>query len=235
MTNSLGTNVLDNLRMAASQGQHERVITDSKVICQQLAHLHLETLDIQARSYVARAQFTTALGIASAMQEEMNPASELGYLCQGYIHMQQGRYLAAARVYDKAMEDVSMTDTLYERIKEDKRLAMKQATKRMDLIAYFPNDISFRIFPLLFDQCSYEEYRQYLLVSSTWLDSMLQWGQLEFSIVDNIPEEETNPVITKSFHHVRSIEFINCETPFYKLFKTPNAFQSLSSLNVQRK
>ncbi|KAI7875489.1 hypothetical protein K492DRAFT_210896 [Lichtheimia hyalospora FSU 10163] len=231
MTISLGTNVLDNLRMAASQGQHERVITDSKVICQQLAHLHLETLDIQARSYVARAQFTTALNIATSMQE-MNPTSPLGYLCQGYIHMQQGRCLAAIRVYDKAMDHVPMTDTLYERVKEDRSLAMKQATKPMDLIAYFPNDINFRIFPLLFGQCWYEQYRQYLLVSSVWLACMLQWGQLGFTIVDNIPEEETNPVIIKSFHHVRSIQFIHCESPFYKLFKIPNTFHSLTSLNV---
>ncbi|KAI7874300.1 hypothetical protein K492DRAFT_211650 [Lichtheimia hyalospora FSU 10163] len=233
MTISLGTNALDDLRMASSQGQHERVITDSKVIYQQLAHLHLETLDIQARSYVARAQFTTALDIASSMQE-MNPASALGYLCQGYIHMQQGRCLAATRVYGKAMEHVPMTDTQYERIKEDKSMAIKRVAKRMDLIAYLPNDISFCIFPLLFNQCSYKEYRQYLLVSSTWLDRMLQWDQLEFSIVHYIPEEETNPAIIKSFHHVRSIQFVNCVRPFYKLFETLNAFQSLTSLNVQR-
>ncbi|KAI7874032.1 hypothetical protein K492DRAFT_200287 [Lichtheimia hyalospora FSU 10163] len=103
MTISLDTSAPENLRKVASQGQHGRVIMDSKVICQLLVH-HFEMLDIQARSYVARAQLTTALEIATTMQE-INPASALGYLSQGYIHMEQGRYLTAAVAYAFAYSD----------------------------------------------------------------------------------------------------------------------------------
>ncbi|KAI7874326.1 hypothetical protein K492DRAFT_200052 [Lichtheimia hyalospora FSU 10163] len=88
--------------------------------------------------------FTTALDTCITMQE-VNPASALGHLYQGNIHSKQGRCLAATRVYDKAMAHVPMADTLYERIKEDESIAMKRATKWIDSIAYFPNDITFRI------------------------------------------------------------------------------------------
>ncbi|KAI7875494.1 hypothetical protein K492DRAFT_210899 [Lichtheimia hyalospora FSU 10163] len=233
MTISLEADALNNLRMAASQGQHERVITDSKVIRQQLEHLHLETLDIQARSYVARGQFTTALDIATTMKE-MYPTLALGYLCQGYILMQQGRYLAATRVYDKAMAHVPMTDAEYERMKQEKTMATKKMANRIDPIAYLPNDISFRIFQLLFTGCFYEEYRQYLLVSCTWLDCILAYGQLDFDIHYDIPTNETNPVIIKSFQRVRSIQLISCSHPFYSWFKAPNRFESLSSLSIDQ-
>ncbi|CDH61281.1 predicted protein [Lichtheimia corymbifera JMRC:FSU:9682] len=233
MTISVDSIAVDDLRMAASQGEHDRVISDSKAICKQLLNLHLQTLDIEARSYVACAKITQALTIATTMQQ-MAPASALGYLCEGYIHTQQGCFSAAARVYDTAFQHVPLTDPLYERLEKEKSTALERSSRSMDIIARLPNDVNYRIFELLFTGCLYEEYCQYLLVSSTWRQSIFQSGQLQAIIEDGVPFEETNPVIIESFQHVRTIEYLNCDLPFYMLRKEDTSFESLTSLVIER-
>ncbi|KAJ8658047.1 hypothetical protein O0I10_006318 [Lichtheimia ornata] len=233
MTIPVDSIAVDNLRMAASQGEHDRVITDSKDICKQLLNLHLQTLDIQARSYVACARIAKALDIATTIQQT-DPASALGYLCQGYIHTQQGRFLAAARVYDTALQHVSTDDPFYDRLQKDKEMALERSTRRMDLVARLPNDVSYSIFGLVFAGCRYEEYCQYLLVSSTWRQCIFHSDHLQVIIEDEVPFEKTNSVIVESFQHLRSIEYRTCGVPFYMLFKSPNYFNSLTSLFIEQ-
>lgn len=234
MTIPVDSIAVDNLRMAASQGEHNRVITDSNDICHQLLNLHLQTLDIQARSYVACARIAKALDIATTIQQT-DPASALGYLCQGYIHTQQGCFLAAARVYDTAFQHVPTDDPFYERLQKDKRMALERSARRMDLVARLPSDVSYSIFGLVFAGCRYEEYYQYLLVSSTWRQCIFHSDQLQVIIEDKVPFEKTNSVIVESFQHLRSIEYRTCGVPFYMLFKSPNSFNSLKSLYIERK
>ncbi|CDH59318.1 predicted protein [Lichtheimia corymbifera JMRC:FSU:9682] len=233
MTISVDSIALDNLRMAASQGEHDRVISDSKAICKQLLNLHLQTLDIEARSHVACAKIIQALIISMTMQQ-MDPASALGYLCQGYIHTQQGRFLAAARVYDTAIQHVATEDPLYGRLQKEKNMALERSSRRMDIIACLPNDVNYRIFEILFAGCQYEEYFQYLMVSSRWRQSIFQSGQLEVILEHDAPFVETHPVIIESWQHVRTIEFAHCPFPFYMLRKEVTSFESLTSIIIDQ-
>ena len=87
MTHSIDLSSINQLHASAFQGQHSHVIEQSIVISPGLVDLHLNVLDMRARSYIACAQFEKALKTTTTMQQ-MYPSLALGYLYQGYIHME---------------------------------------------------------------------------------------------------------------------------------------------------
>ncbi|CDH59312.1 predicted protein [Lichtheimia corymbifera JMRC:FSU:9682] len=219
MTISIDSIAVDNLRIAASQGEHNRVITDSKAISKQLLDLHLQTLDIEARSHVACAKFTQALVIAMKMQQ-MDPASARGYLCEGFIHMEQGRYVAAIPVYDTALERVDKHDPLYDTIQTAKAKAMQQRQKRRDIICDLPIEISDRIIQQLFTGGKFNQQREYVMVSSAWWHRIVSSNQLEYTLLNNLPTDETSNMVVASFNHTRSLTVLYCKTTLAQLFQS---------------
>lgn len=167
MTHSLHIPVLDNLQASAARGQHDNVIHESFSIENQLQDLHLHLLNMRAKSYVACAQFAKALDTAARMQE-MNEASPLGYLCEGYIYMEQGRYVAASHVYDNVLDIVDTSDPLYESITSSKEQTIQKSEKRRDFICDLPMEISARIIQKFFFYGDFDQQQEYVMVSWAW-------------------------------------------------------------------
>ncbi|KAJ8652622.1 hypothetical protein O0I10_011768 [Lichtheimia ornata] len=236
MTRSIDSAILDNLRASASRGQHAHVIQETFAIDNELLELRLHLLNMRARSYVACAQFAKALETANTMQQ-MNPASALGYLCQGYIHMEQGRHVAAAHVYDKALEHVDASDPLYGTITTSKDNAIQQGQKRRDFICDLPMDISARIIQELLiverNDEQFDKQREYVTVSRAWWHRFMASDHLRLVVKDTQPLEETSSIVIEIFSHARSLVFYDVEVPFSQLLEKYR-FTSLTSLTFNR-
>ncbi|KAI7874301.1 hypothetical protein K492DRAFT_200078 [Lichtheimia hyalospora FSU 10163] len=197
MKHSIDLSSVNQLQASASQGQHSHVIEQSIVISQGLLDLHQNVLDMRARSYVACAQFEKALETATIMQE-MCPSSALGYLCQGYIHMEQGQCTAACGVYNTALERVDKSDPSYDTIRTMKTTATQQVEKCKDFIGNLPMDIALVIIRQLL-HIDPQDFR-YTLTGPTLLD-------------------ETNSTVIESLNHVRLLGFEYYKPSFYHLFE----------------
>ncbi|CDH59314.1 predicted protein [Lichtheimia corymbifera JMRC:FSU:9682] len=230
MTRSIDFTVIDNLRVSASRGQHAHVIQETIVIDNELQNLQLHLLDLRARSYVACAKFNNALETATKMQQ-INPATALGYLSQGYIHMEQGRYIAATHVYDTALERVDKHDPLYDTIHTAKAKAMQQGEKRTDFICDLPMDISDRVIKEVLQHGVYDQQREYVMVSSAWWHRIMATDRLEYIIRGGLPLTESSEAVIQSFEHTRSLTLKYCKQPLGDLFKK-YPFSSLTTLAV---
>ncbi|KAI7874327.1 hypothetical protein K492DRAFT_222500 [Lichtheimia hyalospora FSU 10163] len=214
MTHSIDLPSIDQLHVSASQGQHSHVIEQSIVISQGLMDLHLNVLDMRARSYVACAQFEKALETATTMQQ-MYQSLAPGYLCQGYIHMEQGRCIAACDVYNAALERVDKNDPSYDTIKAMKTIATEQAGKRN-----LPIDIALLVIrQLLLIYSHYCEQLEYIMVSSNWYHRFMASRDFRYTLTGTIPLDETNSRVIESLRHVRLLEFQYYKPSFYHLFE----------------
>ncbi|KAJ8658051.1 hypothetical protein O0I10_006322 [Lichtheimia ornata] len=230
MTLSIGFDVIDNLRASASQGQHAHVIQQTFAIVNELQNLQLHLLDLRARSYVACAQFTNALETATTMQE-IDPASAIGYLCQGYIHMEQGRYIAASHVYDKALERVDKHDPLYETVQAANTEVIQQGEKRRDFICDLPMEISAFIIQQVFTCDPFDQQRQYVTVSWAWWHRIMASNHLEYTMQAPVPLDETNDMVIQSFNYTCSLTLKACKSPFGAVFQQ-HRFTCLTTLAV---
>ncbi|KAI7875487.1 hypothetical protein K492DRAFT_210895 [Lichtheimia hyalospora FSU 10163] len=218
MTHSIDLSSINELRVSAFQGQHSHVIEQSIVISQELLDLHQNVLDMRARSYVACAQFEKALETATIMQE-MCPSSAHGYLCQGYIHMEQGRCTAACDVYNAALERVDKSDPSYDTIKTMKTMATQQVEKCKDFIGNLPMDIALVIIRQLLIYSYYDQQSEYIMVSSTWCDRFMESRHFQYTLSGNIRLDETNSRVIESLSHVRLLSFEYYQPSFFHLFE----------------
>ncbi|KAJ8657568.1 hypothetical protein O0I10_006632 [Lichtheimia ornata] len=230
MTRLIDSAVIDKLRASASQGQHVHVIQETFAIGNELQNLQLHLLDLRARSYVACAQFVKALETATTMQQ-INPASALGYLCQGYIHMEQGRFIAASYVYDRALEHVDKRDPLYETIQTNQAEAMQQCEKRRDFICDLPMEISARIIHYILVHEEFHQQRKYVMVSSAWWHRIMASNQLQYTIKAHRPLDERNDMVIQSFSYTASLILQLCEQPLGPFFKKYR-FTNLTAFSI---
>ncbi|CDH59311.1 predicted protein [Lichtheimia corymbifera JMRC:FSU:9682] len=161
----------------------------------------------------------------------MDPASALGYLCEGYMHTQQGRFLAATHVFDKALQHVNKHDPLYDTIQTAKAKAMQQREKRRDIICDLPIEISDRIIQQLFTGGKFNQQREYVMVSLTWWHRIMASKQLHYAISPCIPLDEANDMVIQSFNHTRSLALTLWKQPLGDLFKN-HRFTRLTTLTV---
>ena len=120
-------------------------------------------LQMRAAAWAQKGRYGKALQDTQAIMTYA-PLNPIGYLCTARRYAEQGFQVRAIDVLKKGLERVSKDDPQYETLWNEKQQAKERYAHRLDVFAYVPCDVVFRIIEFV----PLETITQCTRVSSSW-------------------------------------------------------------------
>ncbi|KAI7848148.1 hypothetical protein BDC45DRAFT_322869 [Circinella umbellata] len=231
-------NVLDQAvgmtKVALDNADYDATIELSTPAIHDFLNNVINLLRMRAAAWAQKGQYDKALQDTTAMMTYA-PMDPTGYLCTARRYAEQGFQVRAIDVLKRGLERVPTNDQQYETLCNEKQQAKRRYAHRLDVFAYVPCDVVFRIIEFV----PLETITQCTRVSSSWRGYIVNdpklWQRIDVYSFTGEGVLSPYKLLPSISHHVKELSLPqgkqakNCT----ELIKTLD-FSNLHSLQVKR-